>query len=669
MDLKFSCGNCGQHLAIDESCAGRWIKCPACDKPARAPGERVESLSKELAAEHAVVRKVGTQAAVEQLTGQESRWKVLSSRHPWLAPLQRVAAGWGVGALILALLFLGANLFVEAALPKGFSSKLTEAYRVGELREQLGVNHAGSALLYGRNLERGEGVFILNLTTLKSQRLGLADGADTVDRKSFSLIGWSPDDAYVAFSLSIGNGHPNQHIVICDGANGTEVSAFDLSDSMELGAWLNSVSIVMLDHSHRLHLYNIKPSEELGKFGKQGQIQLLQLKANASSFALCVVSPRSIAFSDAGNLWFWDFSEQPSQMTHLINATPKWIDYDPVSDRFLFCSQNGTNGDAYVYRFDPKLDSREAITQLSDNISYKPQWLAGGKGFSYIGTEANMNFLAIEAADNSLRTNLFLGGHLRGYSVAPQEDKVYAVASRDAGPLSVWEYDVSQKTLRVVVPTKEPSANFQIVAPVTGVVTNEYQQRVDYYVLVPPNLVSGKKYPVLIDQTADSRYDPNTELIANCGIFYASVNRYGLASSEKRETALVDSLALYKELIKDPRIDSTRIYLSGRSAAAIGVSELVDYDPQLWRGIVLLSPGGRRPHIGPDTKQFPSVFMSIGDEDELVSLAKDEAFAEEAYRHNIPVWIICSHSGHNFRGTDLAKERFAGVVKFICADF
>jgi hypothetical protein len=61
--------------------------------------------------------------------------------------------------------------------------------------------------------------------------------------------------------------------------------------------------------------------------------------------------------------------------------------------------------------------------------------------------------------------------------------------------------------------------------------------------------------------------------------------------------------------------------------------------------------------------------MSIGDEDELVSLAKDEAFAEEAYRHNIPVWIICSHSGHNFRGTDLAKERFAGVVKFICADF
>jgi predicted esterase len=656
MDVKFSCTDCQQHIAIDESCAGRWLKCPACGKIVKVPGERKESISAE------IIRSIP--AKPEIITPATP-----TVRKP-LHPMQRLLAGWALGAALLGLFVLGLHLSAWASLPKNFNARLNEIYKNGEIRDAAVVNQDNTQLVYARNVEKGVGIFLVDLVSLKHKEIAAAEGADTAKGRAFSLFGWSPDNRHMAFS-TVESGPQNKHVVVCQGGNGTVEKTFDTPNALECGAWLSANSLVLLDRSHKLYIYNLEEDRSFEKMGKRGLNEIRQLDNHGATYELTAVSDHAVAYVDKGNIWKLDVpTAWASQITHLTNAVIEWVDYTPGTDEYLFCLGNGGEGEnRRLFRFNPHSGEQGQLLPLTEAnlVAFKGQWLKDGKGYSYVGAEQTRSYFAVVGtAENP--TNVFLGQRMRSYSLSPKRNKAYLVATGGRSPLGIWEYDIEAKALRNVVPPREISPLFTIIDPVQASVIRPDGARVDYYTLPPPNMVPGKKYPAVIEPYSDSRFQENFQFMANSGIYFASVNRFGLASLDSIETAHDDALAVYRELVKNPNIDPHRIYLVGNSRATIALSQLIREHPDYWRGAIFCSPI-TFPEMPPHVGAYPSIFISEGDEDEVSRQQASEVFAEESRRHRVPLQILYSHSNHDFGSASLMRDRYGRVVRFILEGF
>ncbi len=328
----------------------------------------------------------------------------------------------------------------------------------------------------------------------------------------------------------------------------------------------------------------------------------------------------------------------------------EWLDYDPGKDQYLYCATAPRGKDRYVFKFDPGAPSNANTTRLTGNHSFKGQWLQGGSGFAYVGTKGNQNFLAVEATNPALSTTFF------------------AVGATSYRLLTLWEYDISSRKLRELVPSEAHGTLFsELIVPVQAAVTNALGERVDYYYLSPPRMDPHKRYPVMMDQFSDGRYQQNFQFLANAGIFYVSVNRYGLAS-DSMPTRPEDALAVYKEFLKNPNVDPDRIYLDGRSRGTAAVRDMLVAHPELWHGVIVESPAVL-PLLPDDMKDFPkSIFISVGDVDTVTTQEKCEVFMQDACQRLIRAKLTIGHGGHTFSSTDQLKDRYRAIAKFILTD-
>lgn len=646
MDIKFNCSNpaCQQRIAIDVSEAGRILKCPSCGKSLQVPGSPAKpDFSGRLPRTEAEKRI--------SPAPREAHW-LLS-----LTPFKRLLLGWWLGAALFALLIAGLQLRSLAALPWHFNAMLREISSIGAFRGAPLVNHSGTRLIYARETENGISLFLMNLATSQCHLVGAVDRAKySTPDNSFKLIGWSPDDSCLAFAV---DSEQDQTIAICDGDSGALRKTFPLCDNakqkffsmldeVKEAVWLTNDSLLLMDSFHSLYLLNIKT-------GRMEELHGYTSLNGSPPYALARMSGHGIAYVDDGNVWSLDIStRQAQQLTCLTDATIEWLDYSPARMAFLFClTEPGSNRS--LYQFDLNTTN---LTRLTDTDTLKGQWIEDGDtGIAYVGTATNSTqFLAIEPRYNALRTNLF-GEHILAYSVAPEKDKVYAFAAIDQEPFSLWEYDIASQSLRNVVPdTDQPFVFSEIIPRAYGVVVKD---NVQYYIMTPPELNPRKKYPVVIDQPSAPYYDDGSQFLANAGIIYVSIYRDGPEPI----------LAVYDELLKNPNVDPRRIYLAGSSSHTVVVADLVGEHPDLFRGAILLSPVAF-PQIRNNVKGFPSIFISIGDEDFKGSQNKTEHFAREACHQLISTRILHhSNAPHIFNSTKLTRERYKVMAKFILADY
>ena len=129
--------------------------------------------------------------------------------------------------------------------------------------------------------------------------------------------------------------------------------------------------------------------------------------------------------------------------------------------------------------------------------------------------------------------------------------------------------------------------------------------------------------------------------------------------------ATQDMLAVYHELLKNPNVDPKRIYISGTSAGSAVAAELVEGSSDLWRGASLLSPVSF-PRLPVRAAGFPSIFISIGENDLAPTRERAELFAQAAFRQGIPVRLV-SHplNGHTLESTGAIKLRYGALAQFI----
>lgn len=580
---------------------------------------------------------------------------------------RRLVLGWGAGAVLYGLIVGGLYLRDRASLPRHLGARLNEIYFNGEFRDAPVSNHAGTALLYAQDSTTGIDIFLLDLKTLQRTCLQTVKAADMAQVRAFKLCGWSPDDRYVAFAVAQAD-RRDRHLVLCDGNTGRQEYSFDVDDSVEQGTWLSTNCLILLDHSENLYSFDA--------VGRKSPIKLRQLGSGNPTYSLVADSDQSIAYTDDGNVWTLNISDrQPLQLTHLTNSTLQWLDYSKNSKQYLFGCQNPiTKGKRFLYKFNPLAGTNAQLALLVANDVLNGRWLQDGNGYAWVGTDRKGNFLAVEAADPALRTNLFNWslygdtGDVRAYGISPKGDKLYAIGavySYYCGD-NIWEYNVASRTLRNVTPGMHPAVYSQQIVSVQAWTTNSSGNRVDYFYVPPGGLNPHKRYPMVMTQYSWGRYDQNSQAMANAGIFCVSQNYYGQDSLSPSSPDFQNTLAVYRDMLRNPNVDPHRIYICGESASSTGACQLVETYPDLWRGLILLSPVS---FPNPMERRLQSVFISEGDEEELTLQAYCERTIQEADAHLIRAELAYGHAGHIFSSTQQLKQRYQAMTEFILTDF
>jgi hypothetical protein len=396
-------------------------------------------------------------------------------------------------------------------------------------------------------------------------------------------------------------------------------------------------------------------------------------------------SDHSIAYVEDGNLWSLDIpANRAVQLTHLNNYSISGpVDYSPSANKYLFTATANNSTNAILCQYDP-LASQTPVTPVKGcaNYEFKGQWIQNGAGVAYVGLQGNRYCVGIKTKDLTAHANLFVTppfdpGHgfvngsefpegkqvVRTLSINPKQDKIYTVASVNYEPLTIWEYDIASHKLRDVVPVTEHLAYSHFIAPVQCSITNADGRKINYYYLPPAGLKADKKFPVIMDQYSDLGFQPNSQFLANAGIFYVTVNLYG-QGFPKAATTPEDTLAVYNEILKNPNVDLKRIYLSGESLGTVTIAKLLEDHSDLWRGAILLSPSTFQ-NISRDTTMVPSIFCSFGDQDAPETRKLMEEYAQKSCAHNSLVQILYGHAGHAFFDIGEHKKRYQAVAKFI----
>ena len=541
-----------------------------------------------------------------------------------------------------------------------------EIYLDGKIRGAPVEDRYGGALLYVQEDENDLEVLRISLVNHRRTRIKRIEG---VARSSeFKWLGWSPDRRQFAY-FAKSREKKQQEIIVCDGNSGETRGVFGVGFVLE-GIWLTTNSLVFVDSTRGLYLINLQQDDNLGEYGKQGLVKTRTMSDSQRDYFMTPVSDRTLAYLEDGNVWTLDIRNgQAKQWTRLAKSKTESLDYSPASQSFVFTLRDVENkGDRFVYEYDSKSGGNVSPKRLTEIKSHDAKWIRSGSGVAYVGTISNTSFLAIETKELEWRTNLFSGVKLLGYSVGDHGNAIFAVAHDESGVARLWQYDIDAQQLQKIVRSAEESAHRKLVPPILSALTNASGKRVDYYIVPPAGLDSQKTYPVVLDMNSANRFDRNVQFLANAGIYYVSANRFGIT-----EWSAVpdydDALAVYHEILKIPTIDPSRIYVAGLSISTSRASTLINDHPDLWRGVILVSPVSW-PRLDSTMTRFPSIFISIGSEDEKNRIEKSEQTISDACRLLVSARIDYQHgrAGHAYRAQHF-ESCYKAMVKFILTDY
>ena len=586
-----------------------------------------------------------------------------SQRTQETSPFSRLIFGWCLNGFGIAVAIGVIHLRLAIALPAHFSSKLDEITAIGTFRDLPVGSQTGTKLLYAREFDRGVGFFVKDLNTMNQRRFGAMDDSLSTPDSAFRLIGWSPDERHLALAVDDWNG---QTIAVCKGddqrlercftlQDEQKRSAFKLRQEVKRAIWVGNDRMAVIDCFHSIYLADLKNNriEEV-----RGCTTVHRNPDDRlGDFSLVATSGHTFAFADGDRIWEYDVNEKSARkLLELPGAGIQWLDYDPAVHRFLFSSMdpNDKNPEKphYLYRFDT--NAGPPVTQISHSNILKGQWILGGRGISYV-TGGAVGTLVVDTEDVALRTNLFQGGFVWNYTVSPGRDRIFAQAKLGSEPFSLWEYDIVNRTLRPAVPGLEKALTYAQIAPRVDGYTEK--ENVPYSVIAPTELDLKKKYAVLIDQPSQSHFTQDAQFLANAGIYYVTV----------KEDGVDKIMAVYRQIRNIPNIDPSKIYITGSSFRTETLSQAVNDHPELWRGLIFLSPTGF-PQIPRNPSRYPGIFISIGTKDEEVGLLPTERFTSDACANLVRTKVVY-HEGaaHIFNSTTLAKERFSAIIEFILA--
>jgi hypothetical protein len=173
---------------------------------------------------------------------------------------------------------------------------------------------------------------------------------------------------------------------------------------------------------------------------------------------------------------------------------------------------------------------------------------------------------------------------------------------------------------------------------------------------------NAQSSPVLIGQSPYN-WQVYSELTANGGYFFVNVDRPSFLCKELGNWA-EDVMTVYRQLAQDPRIDTNAVYLYATSAESAELASLVDQKPDLWKGIILITP-----EYFPNLSVLHSKILiddGMDDESTIHLVTKYQQAAAEA---SVPLTLsLHKDTGHIYWSIATQREEAQQLANFLFGD-
>jgi len=508
-------------------------------------------------------------------------------------------------------------------------------------------NHSNSRLVFDQFTETGIGLFFCDTAGGKIKLL-CEQPEKGWSWQNFGLLGWSPDDNLFACAFPPDPKQPLEEIIIYNGETGEVVAKLEASIFLSELAWLTPHSFA---YSFRdWDNYDVAVIEQKPD-GNWIQAQIFKKVGNKEMTGLVATSSHSIAWRQGASLCALDFaSAVPEKIWE--SATNQLVDFTFAMDSKEFLLNCSDDRGQFLIRFYPQTKWTADAGRISDqpgNSIQNVTWFKNGARYACLGHEHDQNVFYIKANTNSELVHLLWQGGVNKFIL--NGERLFISGNLTNLPPGVWEYDLNSAGLSFIGSSLESHFQYaSIVVPVGGVFTNASGQQRNYYVSRPVHFSPARKYPVIISQTIGSGTGPYSQIPANEGYYSVMVSRPGWW--EGLDSWKEDIVDMYDILAKTPNIDTSHVFLSGSSAETPYLSQLIVEKPDLWKGVILLSPS-----VLPDlfNVRISSMFIVAGADDGN-SLERLTQYQDQAADAGISVKLLfLGDAGH--LTLSLASER------------
>ena len=448
--------------------------------------------------------------------------------------------------------------------------------RVGAFSGTPLPNSTCKQILYAQTTDIGLAVFVGDPAT--GRKFVVREMAERSLRSQvLRPLGWSPDDKLFAYDQPAKEGR--QDIVICSGLVAERIATIYTSNSVEGFTWVSPTSFAYLDGSQSLRVVS------QGSYGVWRESSCHRKVGSKAITDLAAISDKRVAWKDGRAIKVLDLYSGDTETL--------WKSSPGKAMNFTFSSEQQTLLVSSSSGNDFELDSIQLAPSRQTNRLFKTdarrlvraQHVNKGKGFVIICDDLQGRSLLLSKNGEYPNQSLFVGGNVQ--TLMAEGNKLYLRASTNSEPPAIWEFDLSADNMRCLFAGVDRAfAPEQTLRHSSFAITNNNRE-IRYHLWMPQQDYFGRKHPLVIGQTPYGWTPfPHVAAAANC--CWVTINRatweIGLS------TWASDVLAVYEDLKRQEKIDFRKVYLYGRSAETVPLSELAAERPELWRGAILFSP-------------------------------------------------------------------------------
>lgn len=601
--------------------------------------------------------------------------EVLKRRMPlWRARFGRLHSGWCVLVVVAAGVCVRQG-WVLASRPARVEEIAAAYGSAGLFYGCPQMDAAGARICYVQQSRSGRAVCVLNLHTGEREEIQEEEKATLAI--SLEVWPWSPDGNKFIYAI------------------GDTLFLWAVDDSgIRLGlnpggrvtdlVWLGADRFVCV--VNRKRVCHIRLNR--GKLELAGNY--LPVHKNWNLTSLNVMATNAVSWLNSNQIWRLEVNRDwagtnasPGKLLAVTNPAQVWLDplrndigefaYSPERGEVLFTCAGGP-GELELWRWDPGTQAGGRKMLAKSKTIGQIRWL-GKDAYAYVASKSVENRLLVGSTKEpepevlALANVNFLGGPPGGRMV------IMGVSSNDISE-AIWEYDLEQRQLkRLVAATASPSALTQRPCIGKGACPMPGGGRADFYIVRPVGYDrhASRKYPVVLGNTTFAAGNhlyqgrPNGPLwaqaLANCGCFVVVVNRHGW--SENIEEWGKPIMGLYSFLAENPEMDMSQVFLFGASAETQYLSKLANERPELWKGLILMNPGGL-PELEefPLTQPVPKMLISFGELERQQERLKH--YQEEATKRGISVEVVMhKDASHWLQGQAAVLERTKAILRFV----
>lgn len=603
---------------------------------------------------------------LQNLSGRTQRWR---------ARMARLHPGWCVCAVVVVA--VGARYgWVAAARPVRVD-EVAAAYGAASLLYGCPqLDPAGMHVAYVRQSRVGRAVCVQNLRT--GERREIQEAEKPTHQLRVEVWPWSPDGRQFIYGLG--------DRLFPWAMEGAAVQA-----GLKVGQPVTDLAWVGKDHFvcviNRKRICHVRVNQ--GNLELVAEYQPAHPSWNLTS--LNVVGTNAVGWLNSNVLWRlevnreWDLTNVPPGKPWAgTNPAQVWLDPrrknigefagSPDRDEILFTCA-GASGERELWRWDTTR-SVGGMKQVAKSTAISQvRWL-GAEALAYVGKKAVENRLVI-CRDGPGEPEVLPLVTVNAYGVSPGGHRlaISGASSEDVSE-AIWIYDEPGRELkRAVAATDQPSPLTRRPAIAKGVFPLPEGGRRDVYMVRPVGYDrrAGRKYPVVLGNTTFAAGDPLyqgrpngplwAQALANSGCFVVVVNRNTWFGNIKEwEQTLI---ALYPLLAENPEMDMNQVFLFGASAETQYLSKLANERPELWKGLILLNPGGLPDLAGfPLTRPVPKMLISYGELEGQQERLK--RYREEAQKRGICVEVVMHReAGHHLQAQEAVRERTRALLRFV----